>query len=99
MKEYGIYTRHGDAKPFMVHVYNNLTQCKVVLYNIISDYEERGREYFVDNDFFNNKYSNSLRGTYFCIKVRDVSEYKKYSEVESTEEENKKIIYFQEYLK
>lgn len=97
MKEYGIYTICKSGTPYMIHIYNNITDTKLKLYDMISLEEERGRPYFVDNDFFNNKYAYCSDLKYFCIKEREVSEFKKYSEEKSNKKENNKIIYFQNF--
>lgn len=93
MKQYGIYIRCKSGVPYMIHFYDNITSAKLKLYDMVSSDEERGRQYYVDNDFFNNKYpfSNSLR--YYCIKVRDVSDFEVYSEEKAKEEDSKKIVY------
>ncbi len=59
---------------------------------MISFEEERQRPYFVDNDFFNNKYNISTKLRYFCIRVRDVTDWEKYSEEKEICQSN--IIYF-----
>lgn len=97
MKEYGIYTICNGGTPYMIHIFNNITDTKLKLYDMISLEEERGRPYFVDNDFFNNKYSYCVNLKYFSIKERDVSEFRKYSEKGNIEKENSKIIYFQNF--
>ncbi len=40
---------------------------------MISLEQERGRPYFVENDFYYNEYTRGVVGKYFSIKVRDVS--------------------------
>lgn len=99
MKEYVIYIRCKNGIPYTIHTFNNITSAKLKLYDMISLDEERGRAYFVDNDFYNNKYpcSNSLK--YYCIKVRDVSDYEIYSEEKSKKEDDNKIIYFLNFKK
>ena len=99
MKEYGIYIRHGNGKPFMIHIYNNLDSAKFKLYDILRLEEERQRPYFVDNDFYNNKYSNVSKLSYYCIKVREVSEWVSYSEEKELENKKDNIIYFQNFKK
>ena len=59
--------------------------------------EDRGRPYFVDNDFFNNKYPCNVNLKYYCIKEREVSDFSVYSEEETISKEKNKIIYFQNY--
>ncbi len=83
----------------MIHVYKDITSAKLKLYDMISLEEQRGRPYFVDNDFFDNKYSYCTKLKYFCIKEREVSEFTKYSEEENKKRENNKIIYFQNFQK
>lgn len=81
----------------MIHFYNNILSAKQKLYEMIQLEEERGRPYFVDNDFFDNKYPCNLNLKYYCIKEREVSEFLKYSEEEHITKEKNKIVYFQNY--
>lgn len=94
MKQYGIYIRQGTGTPYMIHFYDNINSAKLKLYDMISLEEERQRPYFVDNDFFNNKYNTSAKLKYYCIKVRDVSDWTDYSEEKMNSENHNKIIYF-----
>lgn len=97
MKQYGIYIRQGSGTPYMIHFYDNIYSTKQKLYEMIQLEEERQRPYFVDNDFFNNKYRLVVNLKYFLIKERDVSEWKNYSESEKEKETNNKIIYFNNF--
>lgn len=99
MKEYGIYIRHGSGTPYMIHIYNNINNAKQKLYEMIELDEEREKPYFVDNDFFYNKYNSCSKLKYYCIKCREVSEWTKFSDVETEEENNHKIIYINNYKK
>lgn len=97
MKEYGIYIRCNGGQPYMIHFYDNIFSAKQALLQMVQLEEERGRPYFVDNDFFNNKYSCNLNLKYYCIKVRDVSEFEKYSEekIKTKEKKENNVIYFE----
>ena len=97
MKEYGIYIRCNGGTPYMIHFFNNILSAKQKLFEMIQIEEDRGRPYFVDNDFFNNKYPCNINLKYYCIKVRDVSDFDVYSEEKSNTKEKNKIIYFQNY--
>lgn len=99
MKEYGIFIICNGGTPYMLHIYDNITAAKLKLYDLVSLEEERGRQYFVDNDFFDNKYPNCGKIKYFCIKEREVTEYIKYSDTLEKKNEENKIIYFQNFLK
>ena len=94
MKEYGIYIRQGSGTPYMIHFFNNIDSAKFKLFEMIDIEDHRSRPYFVDNDFFYNKYTLSLQLKYFCIKEREVSEWSNYSEKLS--HRDNKIIYFNE---
>lgn len=97
MKEYGIYIRHGEGKPYMLQIFNDIDLAKIKLFDMISLEEQRNRPYFVDNDFYDNKYNISIKLKYFCIKEREVTEWEKYSEEKEIEQNN--IIYFNNFKK
>ena len=44
--------------------------------------KERGRPYYVFNDFYENEYPANLSCKIFCLKERETSDWKKYSEKE-----------------
>lgn len=94
MKQYGIYIRQGSGTPYMIHFYDNIYSAKQKLYEMIQLEEERQRPYFVDNDFFDNKYSLVGNLKYFLIKERDVSDWENYSEEGTKIKNDNKIIYF-----
>lgn len=99
MKEYVIYQRHGNAKPFMIHTFTDILSAKIKLNDIVSIEEERGRPYFVDNDFFNNKFSHCSDLYYLSILERDVSDWNKYSENQEKNREKEKIIFMNNFKK
>ena len=84
MKEYTIYARHGNAKPYTIGTYKTIASAKLKLYDIISLEIERKRPFFVDNDFFENKYTLGSELFYISILERDVKEWKRFSELDST---------------
>lgn len=83
----------------MIHFFNNIESAKIKLYDMIQLEEDRQRPYFVDNDFFDNKYNISTKLKYYCIKEREISEWEKYSEEKSSRESNNKIIFLNNYKK
>lgn len=97
MKEYGIYIKQGTGTPYMIHFFNNINSAKSKLYEMIELDEERAKPYFVDNDFFNNKYHIASKVKYYCIKCRDVSDWVKFSDTKLKKENHKKIIYFNNF--
>lgn len=99
LKEYGIYIRQGSGTPYMIHIFDNLDNAKIKLYDMISLDEERLNPYFVDNDFFENRYDISIKLKYYCIKEREVSEWQTYSKEKIEEEQKDKIVYLLNYKK
>lgn len=72
MKEYCIYNVWNGGTPF-IYNYKSFYEAKNALLEMISLEKERGRPYFVENDFYDNEYARGVVGKYFSIKVRDVS--------------------------
>lgn len=76
MKEYSILVKQGTGKAYIHSTYKDYFEAVASL-QIIADYEDEcHRMYYVDNDFFNNKYSyitDNLK--YICLQVREVSDW------------------------
>lgn len=56
MKEYCIYCQISSGKPFLSSYYSNFNLAQIALYDLVELEEKRGHMYYVDNDFFDNKY-------------------------------------------
>ena len=96
MKEYCIYIKQGAAKPYILNTYNNIQSAKEKLYDIVSLEIERQRPFFVDNNFYDNRYKLVGNLKYLKIMVRDISNWEEYSE-ESTKNNSNNILYFMNY--
>ena len=99
MKEYCIYVRQGSGTPYILKTYPDIISAKRCIQRLVDLEEERNRMYFVDNDYFYNKYCCAGNLKYICIQVREVTEWTKYNEGEIIEKNNSNIIYFKNYLK
>ena len=97
MKEYTIYYRHGSGKPYMLETYKSLENAKIKLYDVISLEIERKRPFFVDNDFYDNKYDLGSNLFYLSILERQVDEWHKYKEIEEKSKDENKILYMCNY--
>lgn len=99
-KEYTIFCICNGGIPYNLHVYNNLTDAKLKLYDIISLEKERNRPFYVHNDFYKNEYPASVKCKIFCIKERQVTDWEIYSKdnEEMSKQENN-VIYFNEFIK
>lgn len=56
MKEYCIYVRQGSGTPYVLKTYPDIISAKRAVDRLVELEEERNRMYFVDNDYFYNKY-------------------------------------------
>ncbi len=100
MKEYSIYIRQGTGKPYTIGTYKTIYDAKVALGNMVRAEEERQRPYYVDNDFWDNQYFLIANLRYFCIRVREVSEWEKYCDNNiSKKKQDDNIVYFSNYFK
>lgn len=100
MKEYTLFRRIGQGCPYVIHIRDNLFSVINDLNLMIEYDEDRGKQYFVDNDFYHNKYKFYPNIIYYCIKVREVTKWEKYFENIDLKEkhiENTKILNFCDY--
>ena len=93
MKEYTIYLRQGNAKSYTLETYKTIESAKIKLYDIVNLEVERKRPFFVDNDFFENKYNLGSNLFYMCILEREVEDWHKYSNEKEKKCNKNKIIY------
>ncbi len=94
-KEYCIYCIYNGGTPFILRTYNTFEAARIKLMEIIDLEEERNRPYFVENNFFENKYNGNIHGKHFAIKEREVSDWILYDVNKKIKNNN--IIYFDEY--
>lgn len=99
MKEYCILIKNKNGFPYILDTFDNIDTAKLKLIDMISLEEERSRFYFVDNDFFNNKYPFNCNGKYFCIKEREISTWQNYTERNKKDINVDKIINFYNFYK
>lgn len=77
--EYTIYCRQGSAMPYYIHTYKDYFSALQDLRSIVDREEKLERFYFVDNDFFDNKYSQAFANSkYLQLRVRKVTEWVEY---------------------
>lgn len=59
-KEYAIYCIYNGGTPFILHTYKSLQEAKLQIYNMAYNEIDHNRIFYVDNDFYENKYPNYL---------------------------------------
>lgn len=103
MKEYSILIIHDGGSPYYLKNYNTFESCFEALKNIISLEKERGRRYFVDNDFYKNEFQflGYDKIKYLCIKEREISEWKTLTQEnknKNSKDKNKKVVNILNYF-
>lgn len=99
MKEYCIYVRQGTSTPYRLERYSTFAEAQSALSLLVKYEEERQKPYYVDNDFFTNIYPLSISLKYLRLEEREVSEWNKYSYLETNTEEKSNIVFLNNYKK
>lgn len=60
MKEYTILCIYNGGKPFFLSTFYNLEDAKIKLYDMVNLETERNRAYYVENDFFQKRFSTKF---------------------------------------
>lgn len=96
MKEYCIYIRHGNACPFRTSAYSTFDSAKQALLIMTEDFIERNKIFYIDNDFYENKFPLGVQGgTYYQIQEREVQNWEKFKDIYTNEvKHNCKILKF-----
>lgn len=99
-KEFCIYVRNGQGKPYILSSYSSFREAFIALNNIIDYEKERGRIFYVDNDFYDNKYPLNLSGKYLCIMQRSITDWQKYesSIFSASKNKNDNIFIFRQEM-
>ncbi len=77
--QYTIYTRHGNALPFLSGKFDSLRLVKMQLEYLAKDNDRYHRRYYIDEEFFDNEYKKG-EGTYYKILMRKVNDWEEYHE-------------------
>ena len=96
-KEYCIYRINNGGTPFVVDYYHNPISAELRVRELVNEWERKGLHYYIDNDFFENKFSSNEKHLFYCcIKVRDVGYWGNYysNDLNKSNSHNCKIISF-----
>ncbi len=70
--EYALYVRVGKALPYIKYTYTSLDD----IYRCVEQIEKRHNHYnqffYIDNDFYQNKFNQNCGGTYYKFLRRPV---------------------------
>lgn len=94
MKEYCIFIRCGSACPYRTSPYSSFEEAKKALLNMTDDFEYRNKFFYIDNEFFKNKFPLTATSIYYQIQEREVFEWEKYNKNTNEIRYNCKILKF-----
>lgn len=78
MKEFTVFYQIGNARMYHINIYNHVSLAKQTIKENIQSHFECNRRitYYIDNDYYKNKYDNTAY-YYYCIKERSITKWKK----------------------
>ena len=96
MKEYCIFVICKGGCPYTVGSYPNIAAAKQALINMISDFDKRRKVFYIDNEFWENKYPMGLQNSiYYQIELMLILMiWKKFEEEKYHSNEKCKILKF-----
>ena len=74
--EYCLYVRNGSACPYiMPRTFTDEWEAKNYAYEIEKRHNRFNRIFYIDNDFYNNRYSPNVEGIYYKFLRREVNDW------------------------
>lgn len=73
--EFTIYIRQGTAIPYLINTYNSYYDAKRFLEEKAKRHQHYNQIFYIDEDFFENEYTNNYQGTYYKILKRPVADW------------------------
>lgn len=74
--EYVAYCRVSNAKPYIIPCkFYTFKEVKDFIEEIEERFERDGKSFYIDNDFYENKYCMNEKGTYYKFYRRPVSDW------------------------
>lgn len=80
--EYAIYTQVNNALPYITELkwVIKLDDLLKVAQDIEKKHNHYNQRFYIDNKFYNNKYSLDSGGTYYKILIRNVSDWQDFDD-------------------
>lgn len=98
MKQYGIYRINNGGIPFLINKFDSLISAQLFINECVFDWDNKNMTYYIDNEFFTNKYSRSEANFYCRIKVREITDWQELSNEKGFTNDNN-VIDFYSYKK
>lgn len=91
--EYCVYCKVKNGKPYIIPgiEMSNMVEVSNFLKELEEKHKRLSTSYYVDNDFYQNKYSANEKGTYYKVLKRPIADWEEVScETEEIEEKKQK---------
>lgn len=86
--EYGIYCKVGSGLPYIRSVHSDMKQIYIAIEEIEKRHNHYRQLFYIDNDFYKNKYSLECGGTYYKVLRRPILEWEEFETVEKPQYNN-----------
>ncbi len=77
--EYTLYTRVGSAAPYLTHTYYSLDDIIRKSKEIEKRHNHYRQVFYIDNDFYENHYSENMNGVYYKFLRRPVYDWEEFT--------------------
>lgn len=92
--EYGIYCQVGSGTPYIRKIYSDMKQVYVAIEEIEKRHNHYRQLFYIDNDFYDNKYTLQCGGTYYKVLRRPIAEWEEFKKYETSKQYDNVINMF-----
>lgn len=78
--EYALYVCVNGACPYIKCQFNNIQQVFQCVDSLEKKHNRYHQVFYIDNDFYINKYTSSMNGTYYKFLRRNVYDWEEFCE-------------------
>lgn len=77
--EYALYCRVGQACPYIARIFDSINDVYRYVQEIEKKHNHYGQRFYIDNDFYNNRYDLNAGGTYYKFLRRPVFDWEEFN--------------------
>ncbi len=82
--EYTLYVRVGQAKPYLMRTFDSIEDVIRHTEALEKRHNHYRQIFYIDNDFYKNRYNENLNGTYYKYLRRPVFDWEEFNESEES---------------
>lgn len=73
--QYAVYCKYQGGSPYIKTVLDNKEQLDQYIESIVNRHNQFHHIFYIDNDFYDNKYPKDLQGIYYKVLKRKVNDW------------------------